>query len=716
MIKDKKRMELNVIDLFCGIGGFSYGFQMAGFNIVLGIDMWDVALKTFRKNHSNTEIFNADVTGLPDSFFEKYKNRIDVVIAGPPCQGFSMVGKRDPEDPRNTLFGEVIRITSLVKPKAVVIENVPGLLSMKTAAGEPVVNAIKRGFKELGLGYKVKYKVLNAADYGVPQSRKRVIFIISKNNGVDFPEPEYGKEIETNLGGKTLKRWVTAGEALGNIPDAGELYYHKPSVEYQKLMGSKNTNRILNHKAINHNELIVKRMACISQGGNWKDIPKELGQGGGKHSNNYRRLYWDRPSVTIKHATKSMIIHPIYNRCLTVREVARLQSFNDDFVFSGSHSEQYQQLANAVPPLLGYAIAKQIKKYLTENDDSSDDSSVKNSRNLNKKDGYKFIDLFSGIGGFRIAFENCGNKCVFSSEFDKWARETYHQNFGEYPSGDITQISSDNIPDHDILCAGFPCQPFSIAGMRKGFEDARGTLFFEVARILRDKQPKAFLLENVRGIIGHDKGKTLKTIEKILDSTGYDFCYKILNATDYGVPQNRERWYCVGFRKDLGVIFKEENEDLYEPCKVFVFPEKRKLNKRAEDFISKKYIEDYSITEKAKANIQRYYPEYKTKKTAKGRFTIAYEIRASRCHFRNDGIIPCLTAKMGTGGNNVPVILEYERKFTEKECLALMGFPGTFSITGKNNYHSYKQIGNSVIVPIVEELAKEIIKVLNCLE
>jgi DNA (cytosine-5)-methyltransferase 1 len=704
-------MKIKVIDLFCGIGGFSYGFQMAGFNVALGIDMWDTALETFRNNHSETETLNSDITKLGNSLFEKYKGTVDVIIAGPPCQGFSMSGKRDPRDSRNNLFEEVIRVTAVVKPKIVVIENVVGLLSMETANGEPVANVIKRRFEELKMGYVVKYKILNAADYGVPQRRRRVIFVASRVGDINFPEPEFGEEITTEVYGEVTKKWVTVGEAIGNIPNIGALRYLEPAGDYQLLMKSKRGNVIHNHEAINHDELIVKRMASVPQGGNWKDIPEELGQGGGKHSNNYKRLQWDKPSVTIKHASKSMIIHPLYNRCLTVREIARIQSFDDDFIFSGLRTEQYQQLADAVPPLLGYAIAKKVKDYLIKNK-RLNITVTENKRSLDRKESFKFIDLFAGIGGFRIAFESCGNKCVFSSEIDKWARETYYQNFGEFPSGDITKIDSADIPEHDVLCAGFPCQAFSIAGMRKGFEDARGTLFFEVARILRDKRPKAFILENVRGIVNHDKGRTLKIIENVLDSVGYDFRYKIMNAVDYGIPQNRERWYCVGFRKDLGIKFKEDFEGLWDSYKFFVFPKKRKLEKRVKEFIGEKYVEGYQISEKARQNIQKYYPEYEANRSKRDGITVANEIRASRCHFRSDGIMPCFTAKMGTGGNNVPVILEYGRKLTEKECLAFMGFPDTFKIR-KGSYQSYKQIGNSITVTFVEELAKEITRILR---
>ena len=157
--------------------------------------------------------------------------------------------------------------------------------------------------------------------------------------------------------------------------------------------------------------------------------------------------------------------------------------------------------------------------------------------------GFKFIDLFCGLGGFRIAFEKVGGKCVFSSDIDEAVQKVYENNFGEVPHGDITKIDAQDIPDHDVLCAGFPCQPFSTAGRRLGFEDTRGTMFFEVARILKEKKPTCFILENVKGLTNHDSGKTLETILNTLDEIGYDVKYSVLNAKDYNVPQNRERWY-----------------------------------------------------------------------------------------------------------------------------------------------------------------------------
>lgn len=310
---------------------------------------------------------------------------------------------------------------------------------------------------------------------------------------------------------------------------------------------------------------------------------------------------------------------------------------------------------------------------------------------------FTFIDLFCGMGGFRIAFEKQGGKCVFSSDIDKYAQETYNMNFGEIPAGDITKIEAEDIPDHDILCAGFPCQPFSLAGRRLGFEDTRGTLFFEVARILKEKKPKAFLLENVRGLSNHDNGKTLNIILSTLKELGYSYKYAILNSKDFNVPQNRDRWYCVGVRDDIGLDIN-----------TFLFPEKRKLTTFLSDIIENCDDNSYQISSKCWENIQIYIKE---KEICISPYTLAYDIRPSRCHFVLGTVSNCLTAKMGTGGNNVAVVISQKRKLTERECLRLMGYPESYKV--KKGFQSYKQIGNSVVVPVVTEIAERLVSFIN---
>lgn len=315
-----------------------------------------------------------------------------------------------------------------------------------------------------------------------------------------------------------------------------------------------------------------------------------------------------------------------------------------------------------------------------------------------KNKNLRFIDLFCGMGGFRIAFEKTGAKCVFSSDIDKFAQETYEMNFNETPSGDITTVDAKDIPDHEILCAGFPCQPFSMAGKRLGFEDTRGTLFFEVARILKEKKPIAFILENVKGLTNHDNGKTLEVMLSTLSELGYDCKYAILNAKDYNVPQNRERWYCVGVRKNSNTSIND-----------FSFPGKKPLEIKLENIIESNITSnDYKISQRCSENIESF---VKTKDIEVTPYTLAYDIRPSRCHFVKGDISNCLTAKMGTGGNNVAVVIEQQRKLTERECLRLMGYPDSYQV--KKGCQTYKQIGNSVAVPVVYDIALELVKTIN---
>lgn len=344
-----KTSKLNVVDLFAGIGGFSKGFERAGFKVILGIDNWDIALETFKRNHSGSEALCEDLTKISDKYYKDIKNKTDILIAGPPCQGFSMSGTRQIGDARNDLFKEVVRAAKITDPEIVIIENVVGILSMKNTEGRLVKDVIEETLKELG--YNVNYTILKASDYGVPQARRRVVFVGTKKGGYKFP--------------KKNEEEITVGDAFGNLPDVNKKKYSPARTVFQKMMEGK-TGTIYNHEAMSHNKKVLNRIKHVPQGGNWQDIPPKIYDVGGEHSNNYRRLDPNKPSITIKHATKSMIIHPFFDRVITAREAARLQSFDDDFVIEGTKFEQQQQLANAVPPLLGYAIAKSVKEYLSK--------------------------------------------------------------------------------------------------------------------------------------------------------------------------------------------------------------------------------------------------------------------------------------------------------------------------------------------------------------
>lgn len=312
---------------------------------------------------------------------------------------------------------------------------------------------------------------------------------------------------------------------------------------------------------------------------------------------------------------------------------------------------------------------------------------------------FTFIDLFAGIGGFRLAMQNLGGRCVFSSEFEPNAQKTYFENFGDMPFGDITlQSVKDCIPEKfDVLCAGFPCQAFSIAGYRKGFEDTRGTLFFDVASIIRKHRPKAFFLENVKNLKSHDNGKTYMVIEETLKELGYVVYNQVLNTMDYvNIPQNRERIFIIGFDPAQVTSIKE-----------FKYPDKTQLTNSIQNFIDKTekdktlfYTESCTFYNELKENIIR-------------EDTI-YQWRRHYVRENKSNVCPTLTANMGTGGHNVPLIKVPTgiRKLSPKECLNFQGFPEQYKFPNIAKSQCYKQAGNSVTMPLIQLVAKNMIDLL----
>lgn len=303
------------------------------------------------------------------------------------------------------------------------------------------------------------------------------------------------------------------------------------------------------------------------------------------------------------------------------------------------------------------------------------------------------IDLFAGIGGIRQGFQRCGGRTVFSSEWDKFAQKTYRINYGEVPAGDITQIDINDIPDHDILLAGFPCQPFSQAGLKKGFEDSRGTLFFNIASILKEKRPKAFMLENVKQLRGHDKGKTIKIIMNILNELNYYVPEpKILNAYYFGSPQNRERIIIVGFNKDY--LPRDFSDFNYPEGKV---DESIKVGNILEDNV----VDKYTISDK----LYKGHMERKKSHEKKGN-------GFGFCLFNKDSkYTSTISARYYKDGSEA--LIEQDgrnpRMLTPRECARLQGFPEDFIIP-VSNAQAYKQFGNSVCINVIEAVAKAMVK------
>lgn len=316
------------------------------------------------------------------------------------------------------------------------------------------------------------------------------------------------------------------------------------------------------------------------------------------------------------------------------------------------------------------------------------------SRNL---DGYTFIDLFAGIGGMRIAFEAAGAQCVYSNEWNKYSQQTYYANFGVQPDGDITKVPAENIPDHDILVAGFPCQPFSIAGVSKknslgratGFEDkTQGTLFFDICRILKAKRPKVFLLENVKNLCSHDRGITFKVIQESLAELNYKIFYQVIDGQGY-VPQHRERIVIVGFDmlrygNDIDFHF-----DLH--------PLKRQPVLR--DILESKVDSKYTLSDKLWVYLQNYAAKHREAGNGFG-----YGIAPP------DGITRTMSARYYKDGSEILIEQKGKnpRRLTPRECARLQGFPDTFKIPVSDT-QAYKQFGNSVVVPLMTEVAKLVV-------
>ena len=345
---------------------------------------------------------------------------------------------------------------------------------------------------------------------------------------------------------------------------------------------------------------------------------------------------------------------------------------------------------------------------------------------------FTFIDLFAGIGGIRLPFQQLGGHCVFTSEWDKFAQKTYFANYGEMPDGDITQIKNSDIPDHDVLLGGFPCQAFSQAGLKQGFSDTRGTMFFEIQRILAGKRPKAFLLENVKQLQGHNKGDTLKTIINILQGKNaqdipsdipmsndarsalsqrlnYWVDYRVLRAADFGVPQNRERIFIVGFDRDY---FKNVDFD-----KLFSWPKAPREKTRLGDILlSRKELNElekihgkdlYTISDKLWTGHKKRKEEHKSKGNGFG-YSLFNE---------NSSYVNTISARYYKDGSEILIdqasLGKNPRKLTPRECARLQGFPEEFIVDAVSHGQIYKQFGNSVCVKVIEAVAGNMIAALN---
>lgn len=352
---------MNAIDLFAGCGGLSKGFMDAGFDIIVGVDNDQAALNTFALNHKGAVAMNADLS--KQETFDEIRRMagdrgIDVIIAGPPCQGFSLTGPRNFDDKRNQLYLAVIEMVKQYQPKAFIIENVPG---MATLYEGQIKDEILRRFRSMG--YNVECKVLCAADYGVPQIRKRLVFMGIRS---DIGEPVFPKATFTRETYRTCRDAVSDLPTLeSNLGAEESEYCQAPLTEYQKKMRG-NCKVLHNHSGTNHTKMVQDTIALVPEGGNYKDLPAGWGESRKFHMA-WTRLNGNAPARTVDTGHRNLF-HYKYNRIPTVRESARMQSFPDDFVFTGTRTQQSRQVGNAVPPLLGQALAEAIISIVGEDE------------------------------------------------------------------------------------------------------------------------------------------------------------------------------------------------------------------------------------------------------------------------------------------------------------------------------------------------------------
>ena len=359
-----EQRSLNCIDLFCGCGGLSKGFLDAGYKVLAGVDFDDAALKTFENNHDGAKALKLDLFDLNNiqvlvDLLKQNNTTLDVLIGGPPCQGFSLAGKREENDKRNSLYTAMVKTAEMLKPKAILLENVPSILSLYEG------KAKKRIFEDFeALGYNMNVQVLYAPDYGIPQIRKRAIFVglLNSDKKFEYPKPKL-----------TEDKYITCEQAISDLPSLiGDEdyspngirdYASEPTSDYQRLM-RRNSDKAYNHTPTKHARKTIDSIALVPDGGKYTDLPGDLSKNF-KYHESLHRYTSNKPSLTIDTGHRTHF-HYKWNRIPSVRENARLQSFPDDFIFTGNKQQQYKQVGNAVPPLLGQAVAEQLINYLGE--------------------------------------------------------------------------------------------------------------------------------------------------------------------------------------------------------------------------------------------------------------------------------------------------------------------------------------------------------------
>ncbi|MEA3554236.1 MAG: DNA cytosine methyltransferase [Campylobacterota bacterium] len=555
-MKDNK---YNVVSLFTGAGGLDIGFEEFGkFNVICASDIEKECKNTYNFNCPNIPFINKDIrTITANEILEKTKGIYpDVIVGGPPCQGFSVMGDKNSSDPRNLLFEAYAKLVRDLKPKCFVFENVKGIKSMFD--GKYLVD-VANSFASLG--YDIYFDILDSSDYGVPQKRERVIIV-----GTRLDEPYlYPKKEHISVGSLKCKKNVD--EAIMDLSEVEEFQ---------------------NHIVLNHSDIVIRRYKLIPEGGKLpppEELPIEIRRK--NFGNTYNRLDRFKCSPTMVPGNNAFPVHPTLNRSLTPREAARIQTFPDNFIFTGDRRRQCISVGNAVPPLLGARLAQSIfehieNKYIKVDNNNNklllkkytkidDNPFVKKKIKTKSNKKLTCVDLFCGAGGITSGFKNAGIKTLVSSDLNEYAAKSHNYNFPEIPfiQGDLAdknnkkkllEIVKKEVGNNtvDILVGGPPCQGFSMFGKRRfknvdeNYDphlDPRNELVYTYVDYIKSLNPKWIVMENVAGFTTLDDGYFLEYLIKEIEELGYkNHDCKIINTADYGVPQTRKRFILIANR------------------------------------------------------------------------------------------------------------------------------------------------------------------------
>lgn len=547
--------QFTAVSLFAGGGGLTLGVEKAGFRSVFATDFEPSSSKTFAKNLPDVPFVLGDVQHLTRAQIENAlgETKVDLVVGGPPCQGFSTLGDQNPADPRNGLFWRFVNIVDWLNPTCFLMENVNYL---RTQYGGRYEREIIAAFEKLG--YHVKVTTLNSADYGVAQIRKRVFFFGSRlSSDFEWPAATHG------VG---LKDYIGVGEALDGI-----------------------SSDALNHVHLRHSEKVIARYKLIPEGGRMPppaELPEEIRRK--NFGNTYKRLHRLRPSLTLVPGNNAFPIHPVEDRSLSPREAARIQGFPDSYEFIGSRAEQCKLVGNAVPVLLSEHLGNAIRQHLISGNSVpkatySDSNKVSNmlhsdvvpTQARQKSTGLTAVSFFTGVGGLTLGFLNAGVDVRASYDLKNSVARNFNVNFPDlkHETADVSKLSADDVRRSagtdkiDIVFGGPPCQGFSIFGRRrfvntqdhKPDQDERNEVSLKFIDLAIELAPRAIFMENVKGFLSTQRGETtyLAEVESRLSRAGYEFLHQVVNCASYGVPQSRERFILIAWKVGAKFIWPE---------------------------------------------------------------------------------------------------------------------------------------------------------------